>query len=449
MDSRTQFGSRFQYSVSHDSPNFGMYQPARLNQAIKFSEALPTATPDSFVNVRDFGAKGGGIQDDTNAFNSALSSFDNLGGIVYVPSGTYRINGALNIPRGTTLQGTYQCVSSHEVAFDPNDLPNYGSVLLAYGGRGNESGAPFISVAEDSTVRGLVIFYPEQVRNQVPQPYPWTIALTSINCAVIDVECLNCWNFISAVGAHRHFISRVQGQPINTGILIDAVYDIGRVEDAHWNPWYSQDKLYMSWQLVHGRAFVIARTDWEYFFNTFAFGYSIGYHFIESSTGSCNGNFLGIGADMMANASVLVESSDPWGILVTNGEFTAFVDSNFGTEYTSPAQIIVTANNKGSVRFTNTAFWGPSDNIARVAGGTTSFVNCIFTQWDAHNTGAYAIEVTGGSVQIATSDFRQNSNQVYITKNTTKAIITGNLIAGETKIHNECLNTAITANVAG
>jgi hypothetical protein len=34
-----------------------------------------------------------------------------------------------------------------------------------------------------------------------------------------------------------------------------------------------------------------------YMFNTFAFGYNIGYHFIETSAGSCNGNFLGIGAD--------------------------------------------------------------------------------------------------------------------------------------------------------
>jgi hypothetical protein len=51
----------------------------------------------------------------------------------------------------------------------------------------------------------------------------------------------------------------------------------------------------MRWQLTHGRAFVVARSDWEYFYNTFAFGYSIGYHFIESADGACNGNFLGIG----------------------------------------------------------------------------------------------------------------------------------------------------------
>lgn len=39
----------------------------------------------------------------------------------------------------------------------------------------------------------------------------------------------------------------------------------------------------------------MGRSDWEYVFNTFAFAYSIGYHFIERATGSMNGNFLGIG----------------------------------------------------------------------------------------------------------------------------------------------------------
>ena len=58
---------------------------------------------------------------------------------------------------------------------------------------------------------------------------------------------------------------------------------------------YSNNETYVAWQLLHGRAFVFARTDWEYVFNTFAFGYALGYHFIKSSTGSCNGNFLGIG----------------------------------------------------------------------------------------------------------------------------------------------------------
>ena len=43
-----------------------------------------------------------------------------------------------------------------------------------------------------------------------------TICLTYFNAAVTDLECLNCWNAIRAVSAGRHYIARVEGQPINT-----------------------------------------------------------------------------------------------------------------------------------------------------------------------------------------------------------------------------------------
>ena len=57
--------------------------------------------------------------------------------------------------------------------------------------------------------------------------------------------------------------------------------------------------------------------------------YAIGYHFIQTATGSMNGNFLGIGADLAVNASVQVEALQPPGLLITNGEFTSFHSSQF------------------------------------------------------------------------------------------------------------------------
>lgn len=35
----------------------------------------------------------------------------------------------------------------------------------------------------------------------------------------------------------------------------------------------------------------------------------LGYHFITSSSGTVNGNFLGIGADLMTIAAVMVEGA--------------------------------------------------------------------------------------------------------------------------------------------
>lgn len=44
-------------------------------------------------------------------------------------------------------------------------------------GRGNDSASPFITINEDGAVRGLVIWYPEQLPDRLPVPYPFALAL--------------------------------------------------------------------------------------------------------------------------------------------------------------------------------------------------------------------------------------------------------------------------------
>jgi hypothetical protein len=272
----------------------------------------------SITSVLDWGAVGDGHTDNTAAFRAALDSVAN-GGIVFVPAGQYSFDGTLSMPTATSLVGTYVTVPSHEVD-QGAQAPTDGSILMPRGGRGSENGSAFISVAEDCTLKGFTIYYPDQAPNAAPAPYPWTISMSGNNAAVQDVELLNPWNGISAVGAARHYIARVQGQPANIGIYVDETYDIGRIENVHWNPWYSVNAAYIAHQTVFGQGFVFARTDWEYVLNTFVFAMSVGYRFVESPSGSCNGNFLGIGADCCQNASVLVDAADPWGILITNGK---------------------------------------------------------------------------------------------------------------------------------
>ena len=138
-------------------------------------------------------------------------------------------------------------------------------------------------------------------------------------------------------------------QPINIGVLVDAAYDIGRWKIL--NPWFSDAHPFIEWQLVHGRAFVLGRSDWEYVFNTFAFGYAIGYHFIQTPTGTMNGNFLGIGMDLAINASVQVDAAQPPGLLITNGEFTAFgPGTNWLPNSTlESTQVVVNEGNTGPV----------------------------------------------------------------------------------------------------
>lgn len=55
------------------------------------------------VNVLDFGAKGDGVTDDTEAIQTALSVAS--GKIVFVPSGVYRVSDLLRVPDSTCVEG--------------------------------------------------------------------------------------------------------------------------------------------------------------------------------------------------------------------------------------------------------------------------------------------------------------------------------------------------------
>lgn len=384
------------------------------------------------IDVRNHGARGDASTDDTAAFQRALEAAHNTGGgTVHAPPGRYLFRGTLVLPVGVTLRGSYGCVPSH-TGFRDRSQPKPGEDGTAFfvdAGRGKEDGGPFLTINTDSSVRGLSIYYPEQKIDAQPTPYPWTIAMRGKNPAVLDVELLNSYQGIDASQNERHNIRNVTGQPLRRGVWVDAIYDIGRIENVHFNPWWNSHSAVYEWQTRNGEAFIFGRSDWEYVLNTFCYGYHVGYKFVETSTGGCNGNFLGIGADD-CNRAILVEQAAPFGLLITNGEFTSFHGDD-------PTMVEVLATNKGVVRVSNSAFWGPCDQIAKIDGrGTVGFSDCTFVQWGKEGSRS-AIQATAGSVLVQGCEFRENKPHIWLGKGIERAVITGNLFTGPAQIQND------------
>jgi hypothetical protein len=382
-------------------------------------------------NVRNFAAAGDGVTDDTAAFQRALDTVARAGGgTVYAPPGKYLLKGTLNVPDGVTLRGSYTCVPSHvglrnQGAVKPGDD---GTALLVTAGKGSEEGTPFLTLNTNSSVAGLTIYYPEQVTDAAPVPYPWTVVMRGKNPAIFDVELLNPYQGIDASKNERHNIRNITGQPIRRGIFVDAIYDIGRIENVHFNPWWSSHGAVYEWQMQNGEAFIFGRADWEYVLNTFCFGYRIGYKFIATETGECNGNFLGIGADD-CNRAVFVEQSAQYALLIANAEFTSFHGPD-------PTMVEVGSAHHGVVRFSNSAFWGPCDQIAKIAGtGTVGFSDCTFVQWGKEEDRA-AIQASSGTVLIRGCEFRQNKQHISLGEAVDRAVITGNIFKGPALINN-------------
>jgi hypothetical protein len=385
------------------------------------------------LNVRQFGVVGDGKTDDTAAFQKAMDAAQKAGGgVVLAPAGNYFFAGHLNVPPSVTLAGVWQSVPAHNGIRDPG-LPkptDDGTTFLVTEGAGREEGPAFITLNTNSVLKGVVLYYPEQNVDDAPKPYPWAVAMRGKNPATLAVELLNPYNGIDATRNERHLIRDVDGQPLRRGIQVDDIADIGRIENVHFNPWWSMKPKLTAWQMENGEAFIFGRSDWQYVYNTFCFGYKIGYKFMRTPDGVCNGNFLGIGADDCRTA-VVVEECAPFGLLITNGEFVSFHGPD-------PTMIEVADTNRGSIRFVNCACWGPCNQIARIAGtGTVGLSDCTFVQWGGKEGNRPAIDARSGAVLIRGCEFRQDRPQVRLGANVSRAVVAENVFAGPERITNE------------
>ncbi len=398
--------------------------------ALVLAAAAAAAAQKESVNVKDFGAKGDGLKNDSAAIQKALDAAGKDGGEVFLPAGRYRLNSGLKVPAGVTLSGTWQAPHHAE--------HRKGTILLGYAGKGRESGEPLIHLSPNSAVKGITIFYPEQ---KLPKPfvYPWTIQGEGMHCSVMDVTLVNVFKGID-IGEkpnELHYIRNVFGCPLKAGVHIDKCTDIGRIENVHFNPHYwarSGEAGIPKWEdllaYIYDNcvAFAIGRSDWEFISNTFSYGCKVGYRFYKSEAGACNGNFPGIAADW-SRTCVLVEETQGAGLLITNGEFVG------GTG--SEAMIDVRPSCTGVTQLSNCAFWGPAERCLRIAGsGFMSVSQGNFVNWDPSAKQVPCVEALGGEINIANSFFREDKKQILLGESVKTAVITGNRFQGEARIEN-------------
>jgi len=109
--------------------------------------------------------------------------------------------------------------------------------------------------------------------------------------------------------------------------------------------------------------------------------------------------------------------------------------------------IEVKPSNTGSVRFVNCAFWGPCNQIAKVAGkGTAGFSDCTFVRWDRKNEDRHALQVSGGSVIVRGCEFQARKPQIELGDQVRRAVVTGNLLSGKPRISNRSKGSVEIAN---
>jgi len=92
IDGKESSGDFFQWRTIPSAPDYTAILGRHWRPRPSFED------PDA-VNVKSFGAKGDGATDDSNAFERAVRSHDEI----FVPPGTYRLSGDLALKRNTQL----------------------------------------------------------------------------------------------------------------------------------------------------------------------------------------------------------------------------------------------------------------------------------------------------------------------------------------------------------
>ncbi len=396
-------------------------------------------------NVLNFGARPDGKTDNTLSFQKAIDAATKSGGIVLVPVGKYLIAGSLKLS-GVSIKGQNLSPKSW--------FPLTGSIIMATGGKGNESAPPLFDMRTASTITGLTVYYPEQDIDHIV-PYPFTFRIGGENlkkeitfdCTIENITLINSYNGIKAGPTEngRHRINSVFGCVLRRGISVESVGDIGRIENIqfHCHFWASKEAtkgdFWKAFKYMQNNleAFIIGRSDWEYMTNTFVFPAKIGYHFINTHVnpgweGGCNGQFSGIAADA-SGCCIKVEGIQPMGLLITNGQFNSHLTGD-------STQIIISPGCEGNVRFVNCGFWGPVKHNALIQGdGFTSFSDCYFSN-NYFNSNFYSVVAERGKIQITNCTFdgaksvkveerdldKIYPSSIWLKENVKHAIISGN-----------------------
>lgn len=142
-----------------------------------------------FYNIVTYGAVAG--QDSTSAIQAAVTAAANVGGIVFVPGGTYFISGAITVPSGKniTFLGAAPAVSRFE------QKTNSVSGWISLNGGGSSSSATFINLDfaafSGAVTAGTII----NTAN--------TVYLTAINCRFAEATSISTFAGTSvALGAN-------------------------------------------------------------------------------------------------------------------------------------------------------------------------------------------------------------------------------------------------------
>jgi len=287
-------------------PAYGYKKPARAFKPSKSDLYVVTQAP--------YNAKADGVTDDTVAFRGALAAAAQGGGIVFVPGGTYRMEGPLVVPTGVELRGIFD---------SPHGTREKGSLLYVCAGRNDAQGTPFIQIAPRGGIRGLTFHYSEQIYDEKDLvnygmvPYPFLMRGLGEDIYVINIAATIPYQLLdlATYRCDRHYVDYILSTALKTGIQVGSGCVDGQIHNCQFNPsaythqgqYYdgiptgTADKIHkILWR--DARPYLFGHMTGEVLHENFVFGGFRGFHLVREAGGGPSGHCLGMGVDQCTNA---------------------------------------------------------------------------------------------------------------------------------------------------
>lgn len=202
--------------------------PTAADFTQSIGEAPIVAAKQLVFSVKDYGAAGDGMTDDSDAFYKAISAAEAAGGgIVFVPAGHYNVKDGFDIPSGVELRGVHE--GMHVTTGE-------GSVIYVTENPGEEQASAFITMEARSGLRGITFWYPEQNWKQIVA-YPFTVDVQGQDCVIRNLCFGNAYRAINMADADcgGHYVDGITGCVLREGIALDGSSKAGVLMNTHFN----------------------------------------------------------------------------------------------------------------------------------------------------------------------------------------------------------------------